>query len=365
MQGQTSHVLLRSMDSTTNSFPTVKVYRCPMCSYTAFKPSHIRQHSVVHTGERPYKCTICNKSFTQKDYFEGVQRTTNSNLHLSTMSNQPGIKVYSCTMCSYSSVYSCHVKQHSVVHTGERPYKCTVCNKRFAQKSSVKTHMLLHTGHKPFKCSLCHREFTQKKTLKIHMLTMQASSLKRVNKIFKVSATQHTSNILQVSKYTVVTCVLTPPTSHDYAGIQFQTSQQNLQSISNTANHQYPPGVKVYSCNMCSYTSHKSWCMKQHSVVHTGERRHKCTICKYAAATPSNTSLLTPKPRNPFIYSHLVTKYCLRMCKRQQDSNHKQLPSLCLVGVQSTNGTDLHLKLKSPINASKQVYLIHPFFQAA
>ncbi|KFM81296.1 Zinc finger and BTB domain-containing protein 46, partial [Stegodyphus mimosarum] len=42
-------------------------YQCPMCSYTAAFYSILKRHILTHTGERPYKCSICHKGFTQKE----------------------------------------------------------------------------------------------------------------------------------------------------------------------------------------------------------------------------------------------------------------------------------------------------------
>lgn len=83
---------------------SVKRFLCKHCPYSTNIKTHMKIHILVHSGERPHKCNICNRGFTQ--------------LHV--------------------------LKRHMLIHTGEKPYSCKVCNKSFRQASHLKLHMCKH-----------------------------------------------------------------------------------------------------------------------------------------------------------------------------------------------------------------------------
>ena len=39
---------------------------CRFCPKTFSKTANLRQHEIIHTGEKPYKCDICGKAFNRK-----------------------------------------------------------------------------------------------------------------------------------------------------------------------------------------------------------------------------------------------------------------------------------------------------------
>lgn len=154
-------MVTHSLTHTAQAGPSAdRLYRCDMCGKEFHQSNNLTRHMMVHSGEKPYTCTICNKQFR-----------TNLARHMKIHS---GEKCYTCTVCgksfTMSEGLSAHMKRHNSV-SGEKPYTCTVCGKGFTETGNLTSHMRTHTGEKPFPCSVCEKRFGQSSTLKAHMRT--------------------------------------------------------------------------------------------------------------------------------------------------------------------------------------------------
>ncbi|QRW03949.1 uricase [Ceratobasidium sp. AG-Ba] len=54
-------------------------HACPVCQATFTRPQHVARHMRSHTGDRPYKCSICTDSFGRSDLLKRHEKKMHSN----------------------------------------------------------------------------------------------------------------------------------------------------------------------------------------------------------------------------------------------------------------------------------------------
>lgn len=132
-----------------NKSSTTKNLSCdwPGCEYLARDryalTSHVRS---VHTMERPFKCTLCVKTFTREDKLKEHRKRH----------DKPDV-VYRCKYdnCKFETPHKQNLYSHETRHQNIRKFKCPVkeCPMSFFHMSELRRHTnTVHSEARPYLC---------------------------------------------------------------------------------------------------------------------------------------------------------------------------------------------------------------------
>lgn len=297
-----------------------RTHQCPKCLKSFCSPSKLRRHFLIHTGQKPYSCTVCWKTFRQKAHLKS---------HLST--------AYKCSLATINARKTqrlCNESQtsvslpqtslqeptahHALVNSPvELKLQCKISvntmqdlNKTGIKLDAVvKPEQILNTSNqcqsishlpdeeqpfltqkdtKPFQCTICTRSFWLEVNLirhqKIHKKQKELGSTSHVQnsshvKISVAEAIKHSPKPSHACPIDL-NIVVKPETWSEISPqepVLKASTEQHRKTCPSTSKQQR---IKTsHQCDACSKSFPSGSKLQRHMMTHTGQRPFGCEIC--------------------------------------------------------------------------------------
>lgn len=134
-------------------------YACTECDKRFRRSDHLKKHESQHLKIKPHKCDQCEQTFTRIE----LLRSHISNRHTNNAS------AFECIICKFECDTMKELKRHRKSHEPQG-IACKTCNKSFETKAELTEHSKSHYDEqKSFLCTECGMRFIRNDYLVVHM----------------------------------------------------------------------------------------------------------------------------------------------------------------------------------------------------
>lgn len=266
--------------------PTVKIKE------ENFNAIFEKNYIKIGTGERPFICLICNKTYKRKDHLKlhsmthmekdkvcsecgkAYHKEEQLMAHMSTHMNQPAIEIEEMPLVQnlYTDQSNFFTTDNSLLiprseYKAERKHICSICQRRFKRKQHLKIHLNVHVKDindgGSLWCSICNEELASASDLNNHECAVGQDECPSEGE--QQQATPEGAKKENTLPHEFV-CVDMGP--QDSSQVVLVKDERDL-----------PVPRRVYVCKYCSKTFRRKDHYKIHLNIHTGIKSFFCPDC--------------------------------------------------------------------------------------
>uniref|UniRef100_A0A8D3A978 Zinc finger and BTB domain-containing protein 41 n=1 Tax=Scophthalmus maximus TaxID=52904 RepID=A0A8D3A978_SCOMX len=222
-------------------------WKCAICLKTFTRRPHLQEHMILHTQDRPFKCSFCDEYF--KSRFARLKHQ--EKYHLGPFPCEicgRQQKKWTCFICGKSVRERTTLREHMRIHSGEKPHLCSICGQSFRHGSSYRLHLRVHHDDKRYECDQCGKTFIRHDHLTKHQKIHsgeKAHQCEECGKCFR---------------------------RHDHLTVHYKSVHlgEKVWQKYKTAVHQ---------CEVCKKEFKGKSSLEMHFRTHSGEKPHRCPEC--------------------------------------------------------------------------------------